>query len=285
MSMTIGSLAPWFGGKRTLATEIIHTIGPHSVYWEPFCGSMAILMAMEPCRMETVNDLHGDLVNLARVIADPVHGPQLYRRLRRTWLVEHLFREALDRIREPFHLEVGPSVDRAHDYFVVSWQGMNGVAGTNTTSTNFAKRFSSKGGDNGTRWRSAVSSIPQWRKRIAQVQILNSCGITLCEKIEDREGTAIYCDPPYIVKGAKYKHDFTLKDHARLARALRRFKRTRVVVSYYEHLYLERFYPGWDRVGLDATKTLVSQGKRDRTGTTQAPEVLLVNQRIEPTLF
>jgi len=40
----ITSLAPWFGGKRTMAADIIAEIGPHGGYWEPFCGSMAILM-------------------------------------------------------------------------------------------------------------------------------------------------------------------------------------------------------------------------------------------------
>ncbi len=50
---------------------------------------------------------------------------------------------------------------------------------------------------------------------------------------------AIYCDPPYLVKGAKYVHDFTDSQHEDLAKLLRRFKHTRVVVSYYEHPALD----------------------------------------------
>lgn len=58
--MKITALLPWGGSKRTLAARIIHQLGPHRCYWEPFCGSMAVLLAKELATMETVNDLHGD---------------------------------------------------------------------------------------------------------------------------------------------------------------------------------------------------------------------------------
>jgi site-specific DNA-adenine methylase len=68
---------------------------------------------------------------------------------------------------------------------------------------------------------------------VLRVTILSECGISLCERFEDSDGTVNYCDPPYLVKGAKYTHDFTSADHKRWANALQRFQRTRVVVSYY----------------------------------------------------
>lgn len=205
----IMSLAPWFGGKRTLAPEIVAALGPHNIFWDIFCGSMAILLCKPPCRTEVVNDLHGDLINLARCIRDSGLGPELYRRLRRTLFAETLFRESLGLIRgESVDVSRAPDVDRAYHYFIVSWQGMNGTAGTSNMNTGFARRFSSLGGDPAVRWTSAVRSIPAWRRRIERVQILRSDGIELCEKIEDRPGVAIYCDPPYLKKGAKYLHDF-----------------------------------------------------------------------------
>jgi DNA adenine methylase len=81
--MKITAIAPWFGSKRTLAPEIIRQLGPHSAYWEPFCGSMAVLLAKEPSAMETVCDLHGDLTNLAWVLQDEPSAIQLYDRLLR----------------------------------------------------------------------------------------------------------------------------------------------------------------------------------------------------------
>ena len=288
----IGAIAPWFGGKRTMAPTIVAELGPHSAYWELFSGSMAVLMSKPSSPTEVVNDLHGDLINLARVIQHPLLGPALYRRLRRVLSSEVLFRDSLEIVRgsEPGQDRESPDADRAFHYFIVAWQGMNGVAGTRLHSTNYCRRFSSLGGDPGARWVGVVRSIPSWRRRMERVQILRSDGIELCERIEDREGTVIYADPPYLVKGARYAHDFTEADHDRLAVALSRFRRTRVVVSYYEHPRLAELYPGWSKRTVSIAKSLVNQGKRDQVGATKAPEVLLVNgplaaSSVSPGLF
>jgi DNA adenine methylase len=275
----ITSLAPWFGAKRIIAAEIVREIGDHQVFWEPFCGSMAVLLAKSPCRMEVVNDLHSDLVNLARCLAHPDLGPALYRRLRRVLCSQEIFLESLDEIRSKPAPDPLAGLDpaRAFDYFIASWQGMNGVAGTSTHNTNFARRFSSKGGDAGRRWSGAVASIPGWRRRLAGVQVLHSDGIDLVGRIEDRDGTAIYCDPPYLAKGARYLHDFEDADHLRLAEALRRFARTRVLVSYYADDRLQDLYPGWKIRPVEVAKSLVNSRMRDESGATSAPEVLLCN--------
>lgn len=275
--MNLNALAPWFGGKRNLAPWIVETLGPHRVYWEPFCGSMSVLLAKPPCVMETANDLHGDLVNLARVIQHPQMGPALYRKLRRVLFTEEQFHEARAvLVRSDASFEVG-DIDRAFRYFLVSWCGRNGVAGTRVGNSGFSVRYTANGGHAAKRWRSAVDSIPSWRRRLQNVTILRRDGLELLDRIDDAPGTAIYCDPPYLVKGSKYLHDFNSSDHARLATALARFRRARVVVSYYEHPELARLYPGWSQRTAVVTKSLVSEGRRDRGNEVKATEVLLVN--------
>lgn len=75
--MEIKGLAPWFGSKRMLAPTIVAQLGLHQAYWEPFAGSMSVLLAKPAATMENVNDLHGDLVNLARVVKDAEIGQSL----------------------------------------------------------------------------------------------------------------------------------------------------------------------------------------------------------------
>jgi DNA adenine methylase len=280
----IGAIAPWFGGKRNLASTIAAEIGPHTDYWEPFCGSMAMLFGKEPSRNETVNDLHGDLTNLAKVIQCNKGGPKLYRMLRRTLFCEAIHKEAQER------LKTNPDcpIERAYCYFVKSWMGMSGIAGTQRAESKLCIRYTSTGGSPSTRFANAVASIPWWRRRLASVRILNRDGIQIIEKIPDVEGVAIYCDPPYLVKGASYAHDFSSDDHVRLAAALGRFKTARAVVSYYEHPDLATLYPDWYKVDLKARRALVCQSARDMEGVdAPAPEVLLINERPEPqaTLF
>lgn len=139
---SISAIAPWFGGKRTLAPRIVAELGEHRCYWEPFCGSMAVMLAKPKCPMETVNDLHGDLINLARCIQHRAAGPTLYRRLRRTLTVEGLHDEAALRFRERGHSPspLEPDIDRS------GWpsrrRGVQAVATASTRSTT-ASRASS----------------------------------------------------------------------------------------------------------------------------------------------
>ena len=271
----INAIAPWYGSKRTLASVIAEELGPHSCFWDVFCGSMSVLLGKPKVRTEAVNDLHGDLINLARVIQHPILGPALYRRLRRTWFAEQLFEDSHKAAVGKFDGNT-PDVRRAYHYFVASWMGMNGTAGTATTNRNFCKRFTDNGGGPATRWESAVRSIPSWRERLRGVTILRSDGFELLTRIGDDKDTAIYCDPPYLKKGAKYVHDFTAADHAKLATALHRFKKARVVVSYYDHPKLAELYRGWTVRRVDAPKAMANSGKREAGGET-APEVLIIN--------
>lgn len=109
------------------------------------------------------------------------------------------------------------------------------------------------------------------------VTILNRDGFDLLERIEDAPGTAIYCDPPYLVKGAKYLHDFNPEDHTRLAELLARFQKTRVIVSYYDHPALADLYPAgkWTKVSRVVNKAMTNSNTGG--GNKTAIEVLLIN--------
>lgn len=278
--MKIRAIAPWFGGKRKIASQIIEVIGKHRVYWELFCGSMAVLMLKPPCEMETVNDLHGDLINLARVIQDKKLGFQLYDKLSRTLCAEGFWRESKERwLRET---NSHPNIDRAYDYFVASWMGINGVSGTERCNYQFALRWCRGGGQGARRWQSVVESMPAWHKRLKNVLIIQRDAFGILDNIKDAEGTVIYCDPPYLDKSDKYVHDFTAEQHEQLAQSLRRFKKTRVIVSYYDDPKLESLYEGFSKIIL----TVSAQSLRNATrGPKKKPrkrqlEILLVNTKL-----
>lgn len=278
--MKITAISPWFGSKRTLAKTIVDELGDHAAYWEPFCGSLAVLLNKPPAPSETVNDFHGELINLARCLKDAVTARALYEDLMRFVMHEDLFHEAADRARARGHTPAPDvaCVDRAVDFMVCSWFGRNGVSGTKSYNQGFCVRYTKNGGNMATRWRSVVDSIPAWHDRIRCITILNRDAFDLFPRIDDADRTVIYCDPPYLVKGASYVHDFTDDDHQRLADELHRFKRTRVVISYYDHPRLEALYPTWTKRSVEVTKSLVNQFHRDQSdAAVKAPEVLLIN--------
>jgi len=275
----IKAIAPWFGGKRTLGTTIAAEFGDHRAYWGICCGSLAVEFAKVPASMEVCLDLHGDLTNLAFVLQDEDSAVELYGRINRTLLSREIFLQSSKVIRNecPPAGEAPRDVDRAFHYFITSWCGRNGVAGTSNYNGGFCMRYTKNGGHAATRFTSAVESIPDWHQRLRGITIVRGNIFDHLPRIEDANGVVIYVDPPYLKKGAKYLHDFVESDHVRLATELRRFKRTRVVVSYYDEPELCELYPGWTKRRLKAVKSLINQGMRDAGESVEAPEVLLIN--------
>lgn len=285
----ITAVAPWFGSKRSLAKIICDELGPHRGYYEPFCGSMAILLAKEPAAAETVNDLHKDLINLARVLASD-SAPYFHQLCMATLYHEDTQRECADVVRSTGCVPAESPADvtqqhcaRAWNYFVSSWMGRNGTAGCPYhTFGSSSVRWTPNGGSSAVRFMSAADSIPEWHNRIRRVCILNRDAFDVLAKVDDHPDTAIYCDPPYLRStrgkggGSVYLHDFIHTDHAKLATALRRFTRARVVVSYYNDSSLPSLYPGWTILDLSRAKNLSVQNRRNGT-TDIAPEVLLIN--------
>ena len=58
----------YVGGKRLLAKTIVNMIPEHICYVELFSGGAGVFFRKEPSKIEVLNDLYGELVNLWRVI-------------------------------------------------------------------------------------------------------------------------------------------------------------------------------------------------------------------------
>ena len=58
------------GAKWSIADWIVSLMPPHKSYLEPFFGSGAIFFTKPRSRIETINDMDGEIVNLFRVVRD-----------------------------------------------------------------------------------------------------------------------------------------------------------------------------------------------------------------------
>lgn len=294
--MTIKAIAPWFGGKRTMADDIVAELGPHTQYFEPFCGSLAIILSKPRAQKETVNDLHGDCMLLARVVSHPTSAPVLYERLQVAVMSEGLLNDARLRLAEPLvgELDAGDadSIERAYWYFIGCWMGRNGTAGTDRQDYQIAVRWTKNGGSPTVRFRNAVASIPAWHARLLNVVVLQRDAFSILDRFEDCTETAIYVDPPYPRetrskfgdgRGGQYLHEFShdsslqlADDHARLASMLREYRHARVVVSTYDCPRYRDLFDGWTFIDKARQKHLHSVGGRG-SRPLEAPEVLIVN--------
>ena len=277
--MKVTAIAPWAGAKRNMAKGLHEFFGPHNAYWAPFCGGLGDFLTKPICRVEVLNDLHGELTNLMKIVADRKLGPILYRRLRRVPFCQQIHTETQEQLKteqDPF--------ERAYLYFIKVWMAWSGTAGTKRSGRKMSIRYTNNGGQQATRFHNAVASIPAWRRRMRNATILNMDAFELIPNIEDAPGTVVYCDPPYIENDVGYEHAFLPLDHVRLAWALTKFRHTRVVVSYYQHPALADLYPGWSVIEIEVTKAIAQIAKRQSLRV-RATEVVLVNQPSQMPLF
>ena len=60
---------PYFGGKRSVASDVWQRLGLPKQYIEPFCGSAAMLLAApQPASLEVINDGSGFIANFWRAV-------------------------------------------------------------------------------------------------------------------------------------------------------------------------------------------------------------------------
>lgn len=288
--MKLTALVPWFGGKRTMAPEIVRQLGSHQYYFEGCAGSMAVLFAKEPSEHECVCDLHGALTNLAWCVQMEDVAATLFNRLQRVLYGDEIYQASKDWLQDNEKYLVAapdcadePDPEWAYHYFIASWMGRNGVSGTARINYQIATRWTQGGGSGPLRFRNAVDSIPAWCERLRNVQILRRSVFDVLPKIEDADGVSIYVDPPYlhstVAGNSRYLCDFGPQQHRTLADMLRQFKRARIVVSYYVAPELKLLYDGWTFIDSSRHKNLHCQNKRG-SKRSDAPEILIINRPV-----
>lgn len=62
------SFSGWLGGKSQLAKTIIELMPDHHTYIEVFGGAGWVLFKKTPSKVEVLNDINGDLINLYRIL-------------------------------------------------------------------------------------------------------------------------------------------------------------------------------------------------------------------------
>lgn len=269
--MKITALAPWFGANRIGAGRVGELLAGCEWIGVPFMGGGSELLHLQ-ARTVVANDKHRDVVNLARVLADPVLGPRLYRRLKRLAFHADALSEAqavLTRTDETQLPADCCDMARAEAYFVACWMGRSAEAGTDgELRGSLPVRWSAGGGDSAVRFRSAVRSLVGFRRVLERVNFTCLDAFEFLDQCKDQPGHGIYCDPPWIGAGDAYRHRFTEADHRRLAERLTEFRATRIVVRYGDHPLIRELYAGW--------RVESAESRSQANGAVQ--EVLLTNE-------
>lgn len=233
----------YFGGKTTLAPKIAALLPAHEHYVEPFCGSLAVLLAKAPSHIETVNDLDGQLIEFWRVLRD--RPEELVHACAMTPHSRTEFRAAY----EPSDDEL----ERARRTWVILAQGRVGTLRASKTGWRHFVKPGGSGSSMPAYLDAYVERMAQVAGRLRSVSIESMPAIELIAKYGGHPGVCIYLDPPY--EGTTrprtwdgYKHEMRAEDdHRELLEAVKRCEASVVISGYRSQLY-DELLDGWDSV-------------------------------------
>lgn len=237
-------VVPWMGGKRRLATAIINVFPEHQCYVEVFGGGAAVLFEKQPSRVEVLNDINGELVNLYRVLQN--HLEEFMRQFR--WAVSSRQVFEWERAKAP---ETLTDIQRAARFFYLQKLGF----GAKVASRTFGTATTSRARLNLLRLEEELSAA---HLRLNGVTVEH---LPWQEAIRryDRPHTLFYLDPPYWGMTG-YGTEFGWGEYEAIA-ALRETIQGHAVVSLNDHPDIARLFRGWKRQRLDITYT-VGGGRR-----------------------
>lgn len=259
----------WHGGKWVMAPWVISHFPSHQLYAEPFGGAASVLMRKPRARAEIYNDLDETVVNLFRVLRDPLSAGELTRRLRFTPYARAEF--------EWSYGEPVDAIDKAHRTIVRSFMGFGSDSVTRSCRTGFRAALTGSADAFPSReWADWPDCVALFTARLAGVLIECRPALEIIDRADAPE-TLFYLDPPYLL-GTRtamadgraavhgYVHEMTDADHAALLdRALR--IEGMVVLSGYPSALYDEALAGWQRV----ERIAMADGAKPRT------EVLWLN--------
>lgn len=234
----------YYGGKTTIAERIVALLPPHDHYVEPFAGSLAVLLAKPPSRMETMNDLDGALMTFWRVLRDrPVD-------LQRVCALTPHSRAEYALTYEPVPSDhPDPDLEAARRAWACLTQGRAG----NFQRTGW-RHHTSPDGANG-------MSMPEYlaaylgrmtpvAARLAKVSLECRPALDVIAAYGRHRGVLLYVDPPYLAStrtSTQYRHEMPHEQqHRELAAALHDAEAA-VVLSGYESPLYSGLYGDWHR--------------------------------------
>ncbi len=206
-------LVPWLGGKRRLAQHILPLFPEHSCYVEPFCGAAALFFLKEPAKVEVLNDVHGELVRLYRVVQN--HLEEFMRHFKWSLTSREIY--GWLQATPPDTLT---DIQRAVRFFYLQKLGFGGKVDGQT----FGVATTAKGRLNLLRLEEDLSAA---HLRLHQV-VIEHLDWAKCVERYDRPHTLFYMDPPYFGT-AGYGVGFGLEQYDLMAELLRTMQGNAVV--------------------------------------------------------
>ncbi|MFC3716790.1 DNA adenine methylase [Luteimonas soli] len=214
------TLFPWPGGKTRLLQHLLPLLSdnPHTCYVEPFAGGAAALFAREPVKVEVLNDTHGELVRLYRVVAR--HLDEFVRHFRWSLTSREMFRWA-----QLQHVDTLTDIERAARFYYLQKLSFGGKVQGQTLGVG-------PGGTKGINLLRLEEDLSAAHLRLHRV-VIEHLPWQQCIAKYDTPGTVFLLDPPYW-QTEGYGGEFGIEQYDALADTMAGLK-GRAVLTINDH--------------------------------------------------
>lgn len=213
-------------GKSKLAKDIVALFPEHKHYVEVFGWWLSVFFKKEPSKLETINDINDELINLWYII---ITKPQSLSNA-----LEHMLisRTIFNNIKLKKYIPKNDIERAAYFYYLISQSFWS-------KGDNFAMSAKS--------WRKPKNlwkNFFTWSERLKFVTIESMSFELLIEKY-DSPDTFFYLDPPYYNYEQCYKSWFTKDQHLLLRDKLTKVQ-GKFLLSYNDHPEIRELYKGFN---------------------------------------
>lgn len=230
--------------KKRIASWIIENMPDHHSYLDPYFGGGGMFFEKPPSKIETVNDLDGEVVNFFRVIQNPESCQEL-----QEWLTYTPYsRQVYD---ESFVKEPQSPVEQA-GYFAIRFMQSHGFR--LTEKCGWKKDVYGREAAYAVRnWNRLPETLAEMAIRLKGVQIENKPALELIRAF-DHKNVLIYLDPPYVLSTRtrkQYWFEMSDQDHEKLLKTVIS-SRAKVMLSGYDCELYEKYLKGWRKLQIPA---------------------------------
>jgi DNA adenine methylase len=260
LSSAVKPVAPYIGGKRSLAAELVRRIQavPHGLYAEPFVGMAGVFLRRDvPARVEVINDLSRDVATLFRILQR--HYPQFMDVLKWQLTSRAHFQSLKD--ANPDTLT---DLERSARFLALQRMAFAGKV----NGRNFGVSRTNGGRFNVTTLEPLLEAV---HERLAGV-IIECLPYEKFIQCYDCAHALFYLDPPYYGCETDYGREmFSRDDFERLAGILAGLK-GRFILSLNDHAEVRRLFQGFRIEAVQARYTVAGSTKARMAG-----EVIISN--------
>lgn len=217
----------WAGSKHALADWLMTKMPVHKTYVEPFAGGLNMFLCKSPsAEVNILNDINGNLVNLYKVLKDDNARRILVDEMSLMFHSRDLFNEFL-RLYRTGYFKYMNGIYQAAIFLYLNRVSFGGKMDS----------YSPEGYDSSINIEKLDKvSRKIFRKLNYNVVVIENKHFREIIPKYDKEGTLIYCDPPYLttLEKGKMKYEFTMpkEEHYELRDACYRLVFANYLVSY-----------------------------------------------------